>query len=90
MFYLPALCWVQYKYKLYNSTTKMCRKTVLGPTYGSPVEKVVVFPNADTEAERGHRYMAYATRDKVGLQILPLDGNPHNAVALIGHPDGVR
>ena len=35
------------------------------------------------------RYLAYITIDKVGLHSLPLDGNPHNAVALIAHPQGV-
>ena len=35
------------------------------------------------------RYMAYATEDKVGMHILPLDGNPHNSMALIAHPNGV-
>lgn len=33
--------------------------------------------------------MAYVTNDKVGLQILPLDGNPHKSAGLIAHPHGV-
>lgn len=35
------------------------------------------------------RLMTYATSNKVGLQLLPLDGNPHRSVALIAHPSGV-
>ena len=33
--------------------------------------------------------MAYITDDKIGLHILPVDGNPHNSMALTAHPLGV-
>uniref|UniRef100_H3BG34 Cilia- and flagella-associated protein 251 n=1 Tax=Latimeria chalumnae TaxID=7897 RepID=H3BG34_LATCH len=78
----------QYKMKLYNTTTKMCRKTMLGPTYGSPVEKIVIIP-AVSGYDAGKRYLAYITTDKVGLQILPVDGNPHKSNAIICHSEGV-
>ncbi|XP_078410785.1 cilia- and flagella-associated protein 251 [Cetorhinus maximus] len=74
----------QYKLKLYNATTKMCRKTVLGPIYGSPVRKIEVLPfSKDSDVKKC--YLAYITDDKVGLQTLPLDGNPHKSCAVICH-----
>ncbi|NWS75442.1 CF251 protein, partial [Crotophaga sulcirostris] len=77
-----------YKMKLYNTTTKVCRKTLLGPTYGSPLEKIQILPTTNT-VDSQLRYLAYVTKDKVGLQILPVDGNPHKSSAFICHPDGV-
>ncbi|XP_048370489.1 cilia- and flagella-associated protein 251 [Sphaerodactylus townsendi] len=78
----------QYKMKFYNVTTMMCRKTVLGPTYGSPLEKIQVLPLAEG-CDPEKRYLAYITTDKIGLQILPIDGNPHKSSAFICHPSGV-
>ncbi|NXM01932.1 CF251 protein, partial [Tyrannus savana] len=76
-----------YKMKLLNTTTKMCRKTLLGPTYGSPLEKIQILPTTSTADPKQH-YLVYITKDKVGLQILPVDGNPHKSSAFICHPDG--
>ncbi|XP_069475694.1 cilia- and flagella-associated protein 251 [Ambystoma mexicanum] len=78
----------QFKMKLYNATTKMCRKTILGPTYGSPIRKMAVLPRRVTD-DTSKGYLAYITDDKVGLQILPVDGNPHKSSAIICHPGGV-
>ncbi|NXG10789.1 CF251 protein, partial [Sakesphorus luctuosus] len=76
-----------YKMKLLNATTKTCRKTLLGPTYGSPLEKIQILPTTSPADPQQH-YLVYITKDKVGLQILPVDGNPHKSSAFICHPDG--
>uniref|UniRef100_A0A673KS64 Cilia- and flagella-associated protein 251 n=1 Tax=Sinocyclocheilus rhinocerous TaxID=307959 RepID=A0A673KS64_9TELE len=77
-----------YKMKLFNATSKMCRKTVFGPSYGSPVKKMAILP-ASKDGDPNSRYMVYITHDKVGIQILPLDGNPHKSFAMICHSTGV-
>ncbi|XP_030873174.1 cilia- and flagella-associated protein 251 [Leptonychotes weddellii] len=82
------ICNSGYKVKLFNSTTKMCRKTLLGPVFGSPIEQIQILP-VKTTLELQKRYMVFINRDKVGLQILPVDGNPHKTSAIICHPNGV-
>ena len=77
----------QWKFKQYNSITKMCRKTLLGPTFGSHIKKMMLIPSEESLTE--NRYMAYITQDKLGLQKFPLTGNPFDSVAFFAHPDGV-
>jgi len=49
--------------------------------------RICILPTADEVNDK--RYLAYINKDKIGLQILPLDGNPHNSSALVAHPSGV-
>ena len=49
--------------------------------------RIAILPTADEVNDK--RYMAYITVDKVGIHALPLDGNPHNSMAMIAHPQGV-
>lgn len=127
-----GLCW--HNILDYSAHVYFNRKTILGPTYGTPVDRVLVLPKlADTNSY----YLAFITEDKVsavlwiqnylvlqmcwiwstllwltmirksatllrvdvicyvivvyfqlGLQILPLDGNPYKSNALICHPSG--
>jgi WD40 repeat protein len=83
----------RFKLRLLNSTTKMCRKTLLGPTFGSPLRKLEVLSSPVKYSESGQqqiqRYAAFHTYDRVGLLLLPHDGNPHNSQSLIAHPTGV-
>lgn len=50
--------------------------------------RIAVVPTKDPIKDK--RFLAYITDDKIGLHILPLCGNPHDAMALIGHPAGVN
>ncbi|KAL4701221.1 hypothetical protein H8959_015225 [Pygathrix nigripes] len=71
-----------------ESTNQALEKTLMGPAYGSPIEQTQVLPVRST-AELQKRYLLFINRDKVGLQILPVDGNPHKTSAIVCHPNGV-
>ncbi|CAE7264886.1 CFAP251 [Symbiodinium natans] len=74
----------EYKFKIWNTVNRSCRKTALAPTYGGPITRMTpVYAEADGEDQ----FMLYATHEKVlGLVQLPLDGNPNKCMGLIAHP----
>jgi len=74
----------EYKFKIWNTVNRSCRKTALAPTYGGPITRMTpVYKDADGEDQ----FMLYATHEKVlGLVQLPLDGNPNKCMGLIAHP----
>lgn len=77
-----------YKFKLLNAMQKTCRKTVLSPTYGPPVSKMIILPEGASSSDG--TFMAYATDFKViGLVKLPMDGNPYRSMGLVAHPNKV-
>uniref|UniRef100_A0A3B3ZG93 Cilia- and flagella-associated protein 251 n=1 Tax=Periophthalmus magnuspinnatus TaxID=409849 RepID=A0A3B3ZG93_9GOBI len=83
------ICSDQYKLRLINSTTHMCRRVVHGPVYGSPLQRVLVLQKTQEDQSRNY-YMAFITQTMVGLQVLPADGNPFKSQALVCHPSGVQ
>jgi len=76
----------EYKFKIWNTVNRSCRKTALAPTYGGPIAKMQpVYRDAGVDGE--DQFMLYATQEKVlGLVQLPLDGNPNKCMGLIAHP----
>jgi len=77
----------EYKFKIWNTVNRSCRKTALAPTYGGPIAKMLpVYKDTDGEDQ----FMLYACGEKVlGLVQLPLDGNPNKCMGLIAHPGAI-
>lgn len=73
------------KFKMFNSVTKMCRKTVVGPVLDAPVDRLLPL----TPTTPNETVIAFTAHDKVGVTLVPLDGNVHRHMASIAHPDRV-
>eukprot|EP01119_Soliformovum_irregulare_P015157 TRINITY_DN4224_c1_g1_i3.p1 TRINITY_DN4224_c1_g1~~TRINITY_DN4224_c1_g1_i3.p1 ORF type:complete len:531 (+),score=134.78 TRINITY_DN4224_c1_g1_i3:2-1594(+) len=70
----------EYKLKLLNIHDQICHKTVLGPAFGAPIQKMIPV-SGETP------FLVYSTQERViGLVKLPLDGNPNASMGLIAHP----
>ncbi|ESN92618.1 hypothetical protein HELRODRAFT_69621 [Helobdella robusta] len=84
------ICNDQFKFKLLNSLSRMCRKTLLGPKFGSPVEKFIassVKLGSNTETTN---FIACMLGDKIAISLLPVTGNQHRSFGMISHPAGVK
>ncbi|KAJ9575107.1 hypothetical protein L9F63_007768, partial [Diploptera punctata] len=74
----------EFKFKLLETKTKMCLKTILGPTFGSPVTSFQILNTKKEKSEK--RNMVFSSEKFIGIQMLPADGNPYKSVGVIGHP----
>ena len=68
----------------------VCKKTCLGPSYGHPINKLLVLNPTSIKSQYTDNYLAYSTKEKiVGIIKLPLEGNPNNTMGLIAHPEKI-
>ncbi|KAL0479690.1 WD repeat-containing protein [Acrasis kona] len=74
----------------YAKRDTRCVRTVLSPTFGGPLNRMIVVPNQQHDSDNNNaqqpKYLAYSTHEKVvGLIQLPLDGNQNKTMGLIAH-----
>jgi len=73
----------QYKFRFVHMSNFECIKTVLSPTFGGPINRMIHVPAFD--GSQGN-CLAYSTHDKViGLVQFPLDGNPNKTMGVVAH-----
>ncbi|CAL8068902.1 unnamed protein product [Calicophoron daubneyi] len=75
------------KMKLFNSTSFMCRKTLMAFPPG--VEFVRVAPLPSTPSDTAH-FLVCMSDERLALVMMPLDGDPLKTTNLIAHPSGAR
>ncbi|RZB39895.1 WD repeat-containing protein 66-like, partial [Asbolus verrucosus] len=75
----------KHKFKILSIRTNMCTAVYLGPAYGcfqnNPVQKMEFIP------KHSQRYLVFMTKKQIGIQLLPIDGNPYKYVGCLGHPE---
>ncbi|XP_019887805.1 cilia- and flagella-associated protein 251 isoform X2 [Ooceraea biroi] len=76
----------EYKYKIFSEAAMAIRGTYLGPTFGEPIQQFQILTN---KFVNNKDYMVFATDREIGLQLLPLDGNPYKIIGMTGHPEKI-
>ncbi|KXS18705.1 YVTN repeat-like/Quino protein amine dehydrogenase [Gonapodya prolifera JEL478] len=76
-----------FKFRIHSADSFICRKTVLGPTFGGPICEMAVVPATEPGGPGSEQYIVWRSNEKlVGLMKLPLDGNPNRFTAIVAHP----
>lgn len=72
-----------YKLRLFDPDLQSCVATMLGPTFGSPLQRLLMFKSPASEGA----FLAYSTEERVvGLVAWPCDGDPAQTLGVIAHP----
>lgn len=76
------------KFRIYDIETLTCSKTVLGPTFGSPITTLHHVPL--TGGSQGLGVLLFGTRDKVaGFALHPPDGDPNKSIGLVAQSGAI-
>lgn len=68
------------KMKLVDCNTGSILFTFLGPIFGAPIKHSLFFTKDDMD------FLAFGAGNKLGLYLLPIDGNPFRAIGVVASP----
>jgi len=71
----------QHKLRLFNIKTRLARRMTLAPLCGAAISSIKIIPKQNL--------LAFSAGSKIGLILLPADGNPWRQTAILAHPSGV-
>ena len=75
-----------FKIRMFNADARRQVATFLGPTFGGPVSRLIMFKSATSQ----EAFLAYSTPERVvGLLAWPMDGDPAKTMGLIAHPGAI-
>lgn len=77
----------EYKLKVLDSKTHVCKSTTLGPTADTPIQFMKVLPLDEPNSRNAK--VIYGTKKHIGLKILPSTGNPFDGIGMVAHPEKI-
>lgn len=78
------------KYRILHVQQMYTVKTIIGHSGGSPIKNIMLFGDSDAVTCDGQSFLVFSTVSKsMGIQLLPLDGNPFKAEGKCATTDGI-